>query len=49
MKITIEHYGDKFTFEKSKEDITLEELHELWIRCLIAMTFPQEMIDKFYE
>ena len=49
MKITIESYGEKFTFETEHDDISLEKLHDIWERCLLAMTYSQKTIDEFYN
>ena len=49
MKITIERYNEKFTFETEHDDINLDGLHDIWKRCLMAMTFPEEVINRFYN
>ena len=49
MKITIEHYDEKFTIETENDDLTLTKLHDIWERCLMAMTFNQEAINEFYD
>ncbi len=48
MKITIKHYKETFTFETENDDLTLPELHDIWERCLIAMTFSPDTIKEFY-
>ena len=48
MKITIEHYDEKFSFETG-DGLGLSELHDIWERCLLAMTFNQKTIKEFYE
>lgn len=49
MKITIEQYNEKFTFETETDDISLDRLHNIWERCLLAITFNEETIRKFYD
>ena len=49
MKIQITHYKEKFSFETEGDDLTLDKLHDIWERCLLAMTFNQEAIKEFYE
>lgn len=49
MKIKIEHYDKKYTFETKNDDLGLEELHEIWEKCLLSMTWTQEQIDKYYN
>jgi len=49
MKIQIERYNEKFTFETDHDDISLDDLHNIWERCLMAMTFQQKTINEFYD
>lgn len=49
MKITIEHYNEKFTFETDKDGLGLDDLHDIWKRCLLAMTFSEKVIDEYYD
>ena len=49
MKITIEHYKEKFTFETETDDLTISDVHEIWIKCLIAMSFGMDLINDFYK
>jgi len=49
MKIQITHYKEKFTFETDHDDLSLDDLHDIWERCLMAMTFQQKTINEFYD
>lgn len=48
MKISIESYGEKFTFETEHDDVDLDKLHGIWERCLYAMSWTKEAIRDFY-
>ena len=49
MKITIEHYKNKFTFESENDDLSIYELHEIWEKVLFSMGYQQETIRDFYN
>ena len=49
MKITIEHYKEKFTFETEHDGLTIDGIHEIWERCLLAIGFQQQTIEDFYN
>lgn len=48
MKITIESYGEKFTFETEHDDLSLAKLHTIWERCLSALSWTEKNIKDFY-
>ncbi len=49
MKIKIEHYDEVYSFETKHDDLGLPELHDIWERCLMAMTFSPDTIKEFYK
>jgi hypothetical protein len=49
MKITIKHYDEKFSFETEHDDLSIDKVHDIWERCLVAMTFNQKTVDDFYN
>jgi len=49
MKIQITHYKETVTFETEHDDLSLDDLHDIWERCLLAMTWNQKTIDEFYN
>lgn len=48
MKITLENNKEKFTFEVENDDLSLSQLHTIWIRCLYALSWTEENIKEFY-
>ena len=49
MKIQITYYKETVTFETDHDDLSLDDLHNIWERCLLAMTWHQKTIDEFYN
>ena len=49
MKITIEHYKEKITWEHEFDDLDLDDLHGVWERLLVAMSFTPEQVKDFYS
>ena len=49
LKLTVEHYDTKITIEKDYSDVTLEELHEMWLSIVKAMGFNTKTIKEYYD
>tara|TARA_R110000823_G_scaffold275669_1_gene394367 strand:- start:76 stop:243 length:168 start_codon:yes stop_codon:yes gene_type:complete len=49
LKITLEFYNKKISTEVDRSDLTLEDLHELWIEIVRAMGHHSKTISEFYE
>lgn len=49
LKITLEFYNKKISTEVDHSDLTLDELHELWIEIVRGMGYAQSAIDDYYE
>jgi hypothetical protein len=48
-KITLEYYNKKISTEVSHSDITLAELHDMWLGIVRAMGYHEDTIKEFYE
>ena len=49
LKITVKFYNKKVTTEVGHSDLTLEELHDLWIDIIKCMGYHSKTIEEFYE
>ena len=49
LKITLEFYNKKISTEVDHSDLTLSELHELWLGILGGMGYHSDTIEEFYE
>ncbi len=49
MKLKVEHYNENVTFETERDDLSLDELHEIWEKVLFSMGFQHQTIKRFYE
>jgi len=49
LKITLKYYDKKISTEVDHSDLTLEDLHELWMEIVRAMGYHNETIKEFYE
>tara|TARA_R110001583_G_scaffold23477_4_gene86723 strand:- start:4829 stop:4993 length:165 start_codon:yes stop_codon:yes gene_type:complete len=49
LKITLEFYNKKISTEVDHSDLTLNELHELWLGILKSMEYHSDTIEEFYE
>ena len=49
LKITLEFYNKKISTQVDHSDLTLEELHELWLEIVRGMGYHSDTIDEFYE
>ena len=49
LKITLKYYDKKISTEVDRSDLTLEELHELWMEIVRAMGYDKKTIKEFYE
>ena len=49
LKITLKYYNKKISTQVDHSDLTLEELHELWLEIIKAMSYHHETIKEFYE
>ena len=47
MKIQIESYGKKMTYETAYDDVNLEEYFDAFIGLLVQATFDQKNIKEF--
>ncbi len=48
MKITIEHYDEKFTLEKGKDDLTIEEFFQMLKIVTLVAGFHSETVEKYF-
>jgi hypothetical protein len=49
LKITLEFYNKKISTEVDHSDLTIDELHDLWIDIVRAMGYAEKTIEEFYE
>ena len=49
LKITLKYYDKKISTEVDHSDLTLEDLHELWMEIVRAMGYHNETIKEFYD
>ena len=45
MKITLEAYGKKYTFESEMDDYNGDELKEIFTRMMVQAGFPPSVIE----
>ena len=49
LKITLEFYNKKISTQVDNSDLTLDELHELWLEIVRGMGYHSNTIKEFYE
>jgi len=49
LKITLKYYNKKISTQVDHSDLTLDELHELWMDVVRAMGYHPKTIKDFYE
>jgi len=49
LKITLEFYNKKISTEIDRSDLTIDELHELWLDIVRGMGYAQSTIYDFYN
>ena len=49
LKITLKFYNKKISTKVDNSDLTLEELHELWLEIVRGMGYHSDTIKEFYE
>ena len=49
LKITLQFYNKKISTQVDHSDLTLEELHELWLDVVRSMGYHHKTIKEFYE
>lgn len=49
LKITLKYYNKKISTQVDHSDLTLEELHELWLDIVRSMGYHHKTIDEFYD
>jgi hypothetical protein len=49
LRITIEFYNKKISTEVDHSDLTLEDLHDMWIEIVRAMGYNDSTIKEQYE
>jgi len=49
LKITLKFYNKKISTEVDHSDVTLEELHDMWLEIVRAMGYHGNTIKEFYE
>jgi len=49
LKITLKYYDKKISTGIDRSDLTLEDLHELWMEIVRAMGFHNQTIKEFYD
>lgn len=45
MKITLEMYDNKYTYESDRNDYNANEIKEIFSRMLVQATFPPDVIE----
>jgi len=48
-KITLKFYNKKISTQVDHSDVTLEQLHEMWLEIVRAMGYHENVIKEFYE
>ena len=48
LKITVEFYNKKISTEIDHSDLSIDELHDLWVDIVRAMGYAEETIKKLY-
>ena len=49
LKITVKFYDKKISTKVKNSDLTIDEMHELWLEILRAMGYHHETIEEFYN
>ena len=49
LKITLKFYNKKISTQVDHSDLTLDELHELWLEIVRGMGYHSDTIKEFYE
>ena len=49
LKITLKFYNKKISTKVDNSDLTLDELHELWLEIVRGMGYHSNTIKEFYE
>jgi len=49
LKITLKFYNKKISTKVDHSDLTLDELHELWLEIVRGMGYHSNTIKEFYE
>ena len=49
LKITLKFYNKKISTQVDHSDLTLDELHELWVEIVRGMGYHSDTIEEFYE
>jgi hypothetical protein len=49
LKITLKFYDKKISTQVDHSDLTLDELHELWLEIVRGMGYHSNTIKEFYE
>ena len=49
LKITLEYYSKKISTEIDYSDVTLEDIHGMWLEIVRAMGFHNKTIADFYN
>ena len=49
LKITLKFYNKKISTEVDRSDLTIDELHELWLEIVRGMGYAQSTIYDFYD
>ena len=49
LKITLKFYNKEISTQVDHSDLTLDELHELWLEIVRGMGYHSNTIKEFYE
>ncbi len=49
LKITLKFYDKEISTQVDHSDLTLDELHELWLEIVRGMGYHSDTIKEFYE
>ncbi len=49
LRITVEFYNKRISTEVDHSDVTLEQLHDMWLEVVRAMGYHKDTIKEFYE
>lgn len=49
LKITLKFYNKEISTQVDHSDLSIDELHELWLEIVRGMGYAQSTIDEYYE
>jgi len=49
LKITVEYYDMKISVEIDRSDLTIDELHGMWLQVVRAMGYHMDYYEEYYK